>query len=175
MVIDILLIMVAALGAAGLSEAVSWLLIYRTSSYKILKANIDRLQEKVDKQKAQPLVTQKAKKVERFEESLDAFNKEMSLTKMKSVFAVGITMIGFFAFMNRMYDGKIVAKLPFEPISFVTSLSHRNIPGEDYTECAMMFIYVLSSMAIRNNLQKVLGTAPAKNAPNPFWNPPKTS
>ena len=57
--------------------------------------------KKIGKQKAQPL--SKTKKVERYEESLEAFNREMSFTKMKSVFAVGLTMIGFFWGMNRMY------------------------------------------------------------------------
>ena len=36
------------------------------------------------------------------------------------------------------YDGKVVAKLPFVPFNAVTSLTHRNLAGEDKTDCAMV-------------------------------------
>jgi len=173
MVLDILLIVLAALGGALLSEGVSWLLIYRTESYKNLKANIDRIQAKVDKKKATPaLASKNTKKIDRYEESLKGLNRDMSMSKMKSVFAVGVTMIGLFGIMNSTFDGKVVAKLPFEPILWITGLSHRNLPGSDYTDSAMMFIYVISSMSIRNNLQKILGTTPPKGS-SPFGIPTK--
>jgi hypothetical protein len=51
----------------------------------------------------------------------------------------------------------VVAKLPFEPISWIQGLSHRNLNGEDYTDCSFLFMYILSTMSIRQNLQKMLG------------------
>lgn len=50
-----------------------------------------------------------------------------------------------------------MAKLPFEPISWVRGISHRNLNGEDYTDCSFLFMYILSTMSIRQNLQKFLG------------------
>jgi hypothetical protein len=51
----------------------------------------------------------------------------------------------------------VVAKLPFVPISWVQGLSHRNLNGEDYTDCSFLFLYILSTMSVRQNLQKILG------------------
>jgi len=171
MISDILFIVMASFASALFAEGISWLLIYRTDSYKQLKNQMDKLQQKVDKSKELPAATQaqksKVKKVDRMEEALKDLNRDLSLTKMKSMFAVGISMIGLFGFLNSMFDAKVVAKLPFEPISIIQNLSHRGLAGEDYTDCAMVFIYVLSSMCIRPNLQKVLGTAPPKGA-NPM-------
>ena len=47
------------------------------------------------------------------------------------------------------FDGRVVARLPFEPISFVRGLSHRNLAGEDFRECSFIFLYILCTMSIR--------------------------
>ncbi|KAL1458554.1 hypothetical protein WDU94_008692 [Cyamophila willieti] len=62
------------------------------------------------------------------------------------------------------FDGKIVAKLPFTPISWVQGLSHRNLAGEDHTDCSFIFLYILCTMSIRQNIQKMLGFAPSRTA-----------
>ena len=51
----------------------------------------------------------------------------------------------------------VVAKLPFEPISFMRGLTHRNIVGNDYSDCSMIFIYVLSNVSLRSVIKKALG------------------
>ena len=39
-------------------------------------------------------------------EFLKDLNRDLSMTKMKSMFAVGISMIGLFGFLNNMYVKK---------------------------------------------------------------------
>jgi hypothetical protein len=51
----------------------------------------------------------------------------------------------------------VVAKLPFEPISFVRGITHRNIVGNDYTDCSMIFVYILSNVSLRPIIQKLFG------------------
>ena len=50
---DTIPIIIAALFTAAFSEGLSWLLIYRTDSYKELKKNIELASKKVDKFKDQ--------------------------------------------------------------------------------------------------------------------------
>jgi hypothetical protein len=52
-------------------------------------------------------------------------------------------------FLYFRFDGRIVARLPFVPISWIQGLSHRNLPGDDYTECSFIFLYILCTMSIR--------------------------
>ena len=47
------------------------------------------------------------------------------------------------------FDGRVVAKLPFVPISLLQGISHRNLAGEDYTDCSFIFLYILCTMSIR--------------------------
>ena len=58
----------------------------------------------------------------------------------------------------------MVAKLPFVPISMVQGLSHRNLKGDDLTDCSFIFLYILCTMSIRQNIQKLLGFAPSRAA-----------
>jgi len=82
---------------------------------------------------------------------------------MKSDFFIfiGFTM-AFISMLNSIFDGRPVAKLPFTPLSFIQGITHRNVPGNDFTECSMVFLYILCSMSIRPNLQKIFGTTPPK-------------
>ncbi|KAF2070363.1 hypothetical protein CYY_008319 [Polysphondylium violaceum] len=171
---DILFIIFVSIASSLASEAFSWVLVYRTDSYKKSKQTIERLEAQIEKLKeaessASILKKGKDKRLERAEEALKAANKDLSFSKMKSMFAVAVSMIALFSYLNKGFDGKIVAKLPFEPIGFIQGLSHRNIEGNDMTDCAMTFLYVLCSMGLRNNIQIILGTEPpkTKNA-NPF-------
>ncbi|KAL7984701.1 hypothetical protein Chor_003271 [Crotalus horridus] len=62
------------------------------------------------------------------------------------------------------FDGRVVAKLPFIPLSYIQGLSHRNLLGEDCTDCSFIFLYILCTMSIRQNIQKLLGLAPSRAA-----------
>ena len=36
------------------------------------------------------------------------------------------------------YSGVVVARLPFTPFRFLQGLTHRNLEGEDFTECSVL-------------------------------------
>lgn len=55
----------------------------------------------------------------------------------------------FFFFFNFSFDGRVVAKLPFIPIGWIQGLSHRNLIGDDYSDCSFIFLYILCTMSIR--------------------------
>eukprot|EP01102_Stenamoeba_stenopodia_P018823 TRINITY_DN6969_c0_g1_i4.p1 TRINITY_DN6969_c0_g1~~TRINITY_DN6969_c0_g1_i4.p1 ORF type:complete len:172 (-),score=39.75 TRINITY_DN6969_c0_g1_i4:37-552(-) len=160
------------------NTGISWLLIYRTESYQKMKDTIDRNTKKVEKKKAEveglPATKQKQlnKKIDRHQEALTNANRDMTFIKFKSIFAVGFTMVALLSFLNSIFEGHVVARLPFEPISFVRGLTHRGLPGNDFYECSMTFIYVMASMSFRSNLQKWLGWLP-RTANTSFFQPPE--
>lgn len=47
------------------------------------------------------------------------------------------------------FDGHVVAKLPFTPISWIQGISHRGLLGDDFTDCSFIFLYIVSTMSIR--------------------------
>lgn len=167
MIADTLLILFISIATALLGEGMTWLLVYRTDKYKKLKTEVERQSKKLDKQKENLGETTERsvkKKLERQEEKLKNNNRDLSLVKMKSMFAIGFAFTALLSMFNSIFDGKVVAKLPFVPISLIQNLSHRNLSGEDYTDCSFIFLYILCTMAIRQNIQKVLGFAPSRAA-----------
>jgi ABC-type Fe3+-citrate transport system substrate-binding protein len=53
------------------------------------------------------------KKIERQEEKLNNNNRDLSFVKMKSMFAIGFAFTALLSMLNSIFDGRIVAKLPF--------------------------------------------------------------
>ncbi|KAE8688899.1 Detected protein of unknown function [Hibiscus syriacus] len=107
---------------------------------------------------------QNTKKIDRVESSLKESSRDLSLFKFKSGAVVALVLIVVFGFLNSLFEGKVVAKLPFKPIGIVMKMSHRGLKGEDSTDCSMVFLYFLCSISIRTNLQKFLGFSPPRGA-----------
>jgi len=162
---DLLLILFTSCASALIAEGLSWLLIYRTAEYQKLKATVDSLTKKLERKKEAKTgfkqYKPKVRRIDRYEENLKAANRSLSYVRMKSTFAVMFTLISLYGLLNSGYDGIVVARLPFEPMSLVQRISHRNLRGHDYYECSMAFFYALCSVSIRANIQKLFGNQPA--------------
>lgn len=163
----LLILAISFLCTAG-AEAVSWVLIYRKESYKVLKKSIEQLTKRLDKKKESlPSLAkqkQKDKRVNIIDQQLKAKQQALTVAKFKSTMLVGAIMLGVFAFLNSTFDGMVVAKLPFVPIPLLQGLTHRNLAGTDFTDCSMMFLYALCSYPMRSNIQKYFGFAPPPSA-----------
>ncbi|KAF4369003.1 hypothetical protein CsatB_019558 [Cannabis sativa] len=154
---------------AVVCEAISWILIYRTNSYKSLRSSIDKASKKLETMKtdtANKITTKKSKtkKIDRVETSLKESSRDLSLFKFKSGAVVALVLFVVFGLLNSLFEGKVVAKLPFKPFGLVMKMSHRGLQGDDPTDCSMAFLYFLCSISIRTNLQKFLGFAPPRGA-----------
>ncbi|MCO5570421.1 hypothetical protein L7F22_024142 [Adiantum nelumboides] len=173
---DCLIILGISFASAMVCEAISWILIYRTATYKSLRSTIDRASRKLEVMKgtttsggasaASSGKSSKVKKMDRLENSLKESSRDLSFSKFKSGGVVAIVLIVVFGLLNSLFEGKPVAKLPFTPLPFIQRMSHRGLHGDDPTDCAMVFLYFLCSVSIRSNLQKLLGFAPPRNAAN---------
>tara|TARA_B110000908_G_scaffold95920_1_gene113477 strand:+ start:380 stop:574 length:195 start_codon:yes stop_codon:yes gene_type:complete len=58
--------------------------------------------------------------------------------------------------------GIICGRLPFEPYAWVTGMSHRGLSGDDNQLVSLTFILILSNMAFRGILPKLLGVDPPR-------------
>lgn len=92
-------------------------------------------------------------------------NSELTFKKLKSTFVVAVFMILMMITLNKYFSGIVIAKLPFIPFRLISGLTHRGIEGEDYTECSFIFIYILTGMIFKNNIEKIFDL---KAPPNPY-------
>lgn len=173
---DALTVVGISVCTALVCEAISWVLIYRTASYRALRSSIDKASKKLESMKATTGASSaaaasaslrkpsKAKKMDRVESSLKESSRDLSLFKFKSGAVVALVLVVVFALLNSLFEGKPVAKLPFTPFGLVMKMSHRGLHGTDATDCSMAFLYFLCSISIRTNLQKFLGFSPPRGA-----------
>eukprot|EP01084_Bolivina_argentea_P103020 184560_1 len=157
-----------------LSEGISWVLIYRTKKFQALKNQIDTMNSKLEesrkRQKENKTKDPKLKKqIKSMEDQLKIYSRDLYIMQMPSNFFLILLFVSAYGFLSALYESYPVAKLPFEPPSLLTRMTHRGLPGDDYSECSMTFILVICSMAIRPNVKKYLGFAP-ETSNNP-WMP----
>ncbi|EGV92922.1 Transmembrane and coiled-coil domains protein 1 [Cricetulus griseus] len=153
---DTLLIVFISVCTALLAEGITWVLVYRTDKYKRLKAEVEKQSKKCEYD------------TERQEEKLKNNNRDLSMVRMKSMFAIGFCFTALMGMFNSIFDGRVVAKLPFTPLSYIQGLSHRNLLGDDTTDCSFIFLYILCTMSIRQGLQ---GNNISKLGHNPCRDP----
>ncbi|KAI4378480.1 hypothetical protein MLD38_015954 [Melastoma candidum] len=166
---DALTVLWISLLTAVVCETISYFVIYRSSSYKHLRSSIDKASKKLDflkKPSGASATSKNPKKIDRFESSLKESTRDLSMFKFKSGFVVAVVLVVVFAFLNSMFEGKVVAKLPFHPLGLIYKMSHRGLQGDDATDCSMAFLYFLCSISIRTNLQKLLGFSPPRGSGN---------
>ena len=80
---------------------------------------------------------------------MKTLNQELMRSRMGSTFFVGLFMVIFMSLLSSAFQGIVVAKLPFEPFFMIKNISHRNIPGNDLTDCSMIFVYILANVSLR--------------------------
>ena len=150
----------ASLLAALLNALISWLLLFRSESFREQIANLEKkrkqleeLREKNDDEKDRTT----AKRIKRLEDDIGVITKEVTGKNLRFNVVSGL----FLFVMNRVFrsafEGIIVARIPFEPFGFVTRITHAGIENEDMRDASFQFVYWLGSLLFRDVLNKLFG------------------
>ncbi|XP_017671421.1 calcium load-activated calcium channel isoform X2 [Pipra filicauda] len=118
---DTLLIVFISVCTALLAEGITWVLVYRTDKYKRLKAEVEKQSKKLEKKKetiTESAGRQQKKKIERQEEKLKNNNRDLSMVRMKSMFAIGFCFTALMGMFNSIISRRCsVLLLPGLPPS----------------------------------------------------------
>uniref|UniRef100_A0A2H6NDA6 Calcium load-activated calcium channel n=1 Tax=Micrurus carvalhoi TaxID=3147026 RepID=A0A2H6NDA6_9SAUR len=104
---DTVLIVFISVCTALLAEGITWVLVYRTDKYKRLKAEVEKQSKKLEKKKetiTESAGRQQKKKIERQEEKLKNNNRDLSMVRMKSMFAIGFCFTALMGMFNSMWN-----------------------------------------------------------------------
>jgi uncharacterized membrane protein (DUF106 family) len=139
-------------------------------------AEIEKLNKKLEKLKNTHVIqTQNKgheKKITSVEGQLKALSQQMTFSSFKSHAIVGVLMIAVINLIGNYFSGSVIAMLPFEPFWLVRGITHRNITGENFYQCAYLFPYILVAFIWRSNLKKYFGLEAPKPAVS-FFEPPQ--
>ena len=156
-----------------IAELINYFLVYKKDEYQSLVANIKTLNKKLDKvnESLTGITKTQEKKKLMLEESIKMKNTELMFKKFKSTFIVGLLSIVSISYFSNYFSGIVLLKLPFVSWGIFQGITHRNIEGEDYSQAGFLFVYILSSMVIRSNVQKIFGLEGPQTNFNPFAQP----
>jgi hypothetical protein len=69
---------------------------------------------------------------------------------------IGIpVMIVGYQLLSAAYDGVVLINLPFTPFRFMQGLTHRNLPGDDYSEMSVHFVFIIALAVLRKRAQTI--------------------
>ncbi|SOV24655.1 conserved protein, unknown function [Plasmodium sp. DRC-Itaito] len=162
---DIFCIMGLAVGCGVFSEFLSWLFVYRNEKFKKLNEEVKVLYEEVQKEKEDGLLSKIDKKKDKkkkatAEELYIEKTKEMTTLKTKSNFITGLIFMCVMPVLFSLFEGLTIAVLPFKPIFPFTLLTRTGLQSKNLYHCSSTFIYTLTLMLTRQNIQKYFGYAP---------------
>jgi hypothetical protein len=154
--------------AATATELLAWAFVYRKSSYKRLKDDLERSCKKLEAIKqgssssggvapASSKAAKGNKKEKRMEDNLKSSSQEMGSARFKANAFTFLCMIFVYNFVIGKWDGVVMGKLPFSPPSFLQAATHRGLSGNDPTDCGAMFVFASSFAFFKQNVSKALG------------------
>ena len=163
-----------AIVACIATEALNYFLVYNTDDYRTLSANIKNSVKKLTKAEEMPADTKIAKKQKtNIEAKIKDLNAQMSLMRMKTAALTGVLMVIFLSTLNNYFHSVVVAKLPFEPFKIIQGITHRGLQGTNYRDCAYIFLYILTGIVMKSNVQKIFGWEVGSPVPGIFDNKAK--
>ena len=169
----------AAILCALASELLIWYIIYRHDDYKKLCSRFEDEQNKLEAMKEKLMYTagtqtqnaQKAaeRKTKIAEDSVKDVQGRLMVKKTRGMMCVGVFMMVAIGTLNSYWSGTVAGRLPFTPWSFATGMLHYGIPGEDYRECSITAIFVLSNVSVGAYVKRILALeGPRVSMPNPY-------
>lgn len=114
-----LVVVLAAFAASGVTVFLEWLLVYRTEDYVNASEHIDDMNKELEKHKQKQkeaglLVKSKQKidkRIESLEKDIKDKSQQLSMSKMKSMFALGFIMFGFLGALSALFVGYLLSVL----------------------------------------------------------------
>lgn len=166
--LDALLVVSTALAACIVTEVLSWLLVYRTSSYKRIRDELDKASKKLEAIKQTTVVGKPASKVnrkeKRLEDNLKTSSRDLTAMRFKLGFIMSAALLILFNVVSTAWDGHVIAKLPFSPPAFMQKITHRGLLGTDPTDCSAVFVYAMALAYFKANVAKLTGWGPSRAA-----------
>lgn len=145
--------------------------VYDGPRYQAAKTAEERAQHAVDqaKKKRDEVAASKKGNPRHFDRAIkDADDALTQATQAKvglhargQMIALLPNLVGFWVFTS-LFGDMAVLRLPFEPLGFLQSMTHRGVPGENFREAGALFCVVMSNMMLSPIMTMIFGSEDSK-------------
>eukprot|EP01041_Mallomonas_annulata_P005074 gene5074-10153_t len=165
MIADALFICIVSVCTSISTDLFSWYFTHSKPAFQKLKDQIEKSNLLIKKLKDEGREEKKRLKLEK---DVKKDSATLAGMRMYSMIILTVSMIVVYQLLRSQYDGAVVAKLPFEPFPLLARITHAGLKTEDMTDCGMTFVYALSTLAVRPNMQKIFGDGMPKGSSSLF-------
>lgn len=153
------------IGAAFVSEFLSYVLMYRTSSFKRLKASFQTY-EPVPSAAQGSTQSGNSKTAKKKEAKMKGFEAEvgrkMAVVQVVSGIMTFAIMVMSFKIVPMLFGTNSIGQLPFEPPGFLRKITQRGIENGGVRDFSPFFIFMLCQGSVRVIVGKLLGWGPSR-------------
>lgn len=164
---DIAVVLGVSMGATAITEILTYKLVYSRDDYTRAQEDVTRLTRQTEAASSSSAAAKgKAgdKKKDHLQQTLTDRSNALQRFRIMAAAIVGVGMFLAFLLVSHLYDGVPIARLPFVPIGFVSSLSQRGLAEtgleRDPRLASASFVFILSTFSTRVLLQRALGLTP---------------
>ena len=112
---------------------------------------------------ASPPPASRAKKADRLEASLKTTPlKEMGAARVKQAVVSAAALMITMTAGSRVFGGKAVVRLPFEPFPLLRGVAHRGLEGHALTDGSWVILFTLVQAGVRPVVAKLLDGGPSR-------------
>jgi hypothetical protein len=149
----------SAISASLVNLFLAWLLLFRSAAFRAEVASLEKAKHQKEelRREGDPDEKTRAKKIKRVDDNISEISKRLTMKNMRYNLLSVVFLFIFNRLLRSFFQGTIVARLPFEPISFLTRVTHRGIETEDLRDGNFEFVYWLGTLLFRDLLTKWFG------------------
>ena len=104
------------------------------------------------------------KKREKLEKDKKDYQQKIAFIKFKPMIINLVVLVASSILVNQLFTPIKVATLPFEPWKIIKGITHRNLPGDNMTDCSLFFFYILVRMTVKPIIAKIMGNSDLNEA-----------
>ncbi|ORZ34087.1 integral membrane protein DUF106-domain-containing protein [Catenaria anguillulae PL171] len=152
-VILILQVLLYTVVVGLLGEGSTWYLVHRNDKFKEVKEQAARTTAQLDALKVSKKADKKTtqRQIQLMDKQLTQMRASVSGLQLRGTIVTAVITLIAFSQLSTLFGGQVIARLPFEPISFLKPMAHRGLPeAADPRECGALFIYIMGNMVFRH-------------------------
>ncbi|KAJ1761621.1 hypothetical protein LPJ77_001891 [Coemansia sp. RSA 2523] len=169
---DFVAVVVLSLLSSALTEALSYVIVYRTEAFQRLKAKVIQTETRLEEEKNAVSGSGKhrQRRIDGLETQLADARRSAGSLQMRATLVVGLVQMAAIYAVGTQFSGRVVATLPFEPARMFRSLTHRGLPEDSpVSACSATFVFVLGGLAFKAIIDRYLQLGLPKGSSLPSW------
>ncbi|KAK2962420.1 putative DNA polymerase alpha catalytic subunit [Blattamonas nauphoetae] len=139
--LDWLYVIVFSILTTILVEVINYFAVFSRDSFKTKKANLDRAKDRMESLRRANFehssghkAGYQEKKIKLEQAEVDRFSAELQMDKLKTTAIQTVIQFIFTGMFHSYFEGRIMAKLPFNPPGFLRRITHRDQLENDLEE-----------------------------------------